>query len=481
MIKGRLEKHFHRKLFIYNNYQNYNSSKILYIWSFNLEGKFHKIEFWDSKLSNKKKLTVDAKELLNDKSSSNQFSYSFSIDKHFFSLLKDEEDFALKIDNRSFIEIMHDERCGKLIKKKEKKENKKEVNYYNESPNKMQKKNKVEQEDFDFGTKEDDYNDEKNDRYNNEKRNNNPFNFSIKNRENREEEDDEGGDIIDDFDVEQIKNNLSQENNNMRKIESQNYNNNNYNNNNERFNNKRNDSFNHNRQIFDNLDLFNNNDNENNNNKQMFNNFQNNNCNNPYPDFFNNDLNSNMNNQNKRNKNYDSEAYLNQMAQNLANAKNPHNQQVLNQMMNFESSNNNNINNNNNNNNNDLLDIFSDNNNNSNNNNYRFNQNQNNNQYNNQMNNNNGNFINQNQYSNFNLNRNNNNINNNFNRNNNFNENNQNNNNGNNFNFGGNNQNMNNNINFGMFDNNLQMEQFQRPKGYTVTVSLFINFIKIIE
>jgi hypothetical protein len=63
------------------------------------------------------------------------------------------------------------------------------------------------------------------------------------------------------------------------------------------------------------------------------------------------------------------------------------------------------------------------------------------------------------------------------------NNNNQNmNNNVNNFNYnGGNNQNMNNNSNFGFFDDNSQINQFQRPKGYTVTVSLFINFILIIE
>ena len=117
------------------------------MWSFNLEGKFHKIEFWDSKISNKKKVTVDAKELLNNKSESKNFSYSFKIDKHFFSILHNNDEFELRIDNRSFLEILSDERCGKLSKKKEKEKEKKEdnsddddKNYKEDSPNKRQKK-----------------------------------------------------------------------------------------------------------------------------------------------------------------------------------------------------------------------------------------------------------------------------------------------------------------------------------------------------
>ena len=67
---------------------------------------------------------------------------------------------------------MADERCGKLGKNKEKRREKESKNSYNfsESPNKMQKMNKVEQEDFDFGAKEAERDVDNYDVYNKEKK-----------------------------------------------------------------------------------------------------------------------------------------------------------------------------------------------------------------------------------------------------------------------------------------------------------------------
>ena len=74
--------------------------------------------------------------------------------------MKIKDDFELKVDNLPFIDIMNDERCGKLeyarknLKKKEKEEEKeKEIKRY-----KKPKKNKVEEDDFGYGNG--DYNNE---------------------------------------------------------------------------------------------------------------------------------------------------------------------------------------------------------------------------------------------------------------------------------------------------------------------------------
>ena len=174
------------------------SSKILYIWSFILEGKQRKIEFWDSKISGKKRLTADSKELLNDKIKSDNFSYSFKIERHFFTILKSKDDFELKVDNLFFIDIMNDERCGKLEKMRNMLKNKEKMEEIQN--NKKQKRNIEKEDDYDYGNEDfykgSDLNFENEGKYN--------INF----RENNNEDND--NDIIDDIDVAAIKNNLEQ-------------------------------------------------------------------------------------------------------------------------------------------------------------------------------------------------------------------------------------------------------------------------------
>ena len=322
-----------------------------------MEGKYHKIEFWNSSITSKKKLTVDAKELLNNKADSDDFSYSFKLDKHFLSLIKIDEEYELKIDNRLFTEIMNDERCGKLKKKQKSGENGNYNNYDGDSPNKREKNNKTEQEDIDFYSRAFEFNDEKPAGLKKEESNKNRFNFNINSQKKREEDFDDDDDIMDDFDVEEIKKNLNQ-NNQYNNIDLKM-------NNKSQFNSGRNNNCNINNQ----MGFFDQNINFRNNN-QFQTKFQNDNCNNKnqYQIF-----NNNYNNQDNSSK----ESFYN----NILNT---------NQQPNIQSKNiNNSYNNNNNMNNYGLFEVFSNNNNNNqgnfqnNNNLLNFNENNNMNNYNN--------------------------------------------------------------------------------------------------
>ena len=159
---------------------------------------------------------MDSKELLNDKIKSDDFSYSFKIERHFFTILKIKENFELKVDNLPFIEIMEDERCGKLEKMRE---NLKKKQKENNLKDKQPKINKVKEDEFEYddGDKKFENNNEfeyekDNNKYNNNKNNKFNINFKVKN-----DFDDEEDDIIDDLDIEAIKNNLEQtkQNNNQ--------------------------------------------------------------------------------------------------------------------------------------------------------------------------------------------------------------------------------------------------------------------------
>ena len=110
---------------------NTSSSKILYIWEFVLKNnKNHKVEYWDSRLSGKKKLAVDGKVLTLLKDSDN-FYYNFKIDEYIFIVMQAEDEKPrLTINNRDFNDLIQDERTGKLQKEKE--------NYYK---NKSKKNN----------------------------------------------------------------------------------------------------------------------------------------------------------------------------------------------------------------------------------------------------------------------------------------------------------------------------------------------------
>ena len=109
----------------------------MHTWTFNLEGKPHRIEFWDSRISGKKKLSLDNNVIKTAKDIDN-FYYIFKIETYNFSLIqKNDDKYEIKINNRNFTDLMAEERNGKLQREKEeyfkkKEKEKKKNNHKNE-------------------------------------------------------------------------------------------------------------------------------------------------------------------------------------------------------------------------------------------------------------------------------------------------------------------------------------------------------------
>lgn len=78
------------------------------------------MDFWDSKISGKKKLAVDNKILALDDSGSSYFQCIFQIAPHIFNLKqKDEDRFSLSIDHYKFKALMKEEARGNLKRLRE--------------------------------------------------------------------------------------------------------------------------------------------------------------------------------------------------------------------------------------------------------------------------------------------------------------------------------------------------------------------------
>ena len=91
------------------------STKKYFVWEFVLNGKYHKVEMFHSKMSGKKKLCVDAQAISENKSYKNDFTYSFKIDKNYFNVIQLNSDkYEMRVDNRSFDILIQEERSGKL-------------------------------------------------------------------------------------------------------------------------------------------------------------------------------------------------------------------------------------------------------------------------------------------------------------------------------------------------------------------------------
>jgi|LauGreDrversion4_2_1035121.scaffolds.fasta_scaffold328499_2 hypothetical protein len=85
--------------------QHIKSSKKHFIWEFLLDGRPHKIELYDSRISGKKKLIKDGqiwKEVEGDLA----FSKSFEIGKYACTIIQHGEKYELRIDNQSFSHLM---------------------------------------------------------------------------------------------------------------------------------------------------------------------------------------------------------------------------------------------------------------------------------------------------------------------------------------------------------------------------------------
>ena len=97
--------------------KTFKGTKKYYVWEFVLNGKFHKVEMFHSKVSSKKKLCLDAQVLIEDKSFSTDFQYSFGIDKNYFNVVQ------LTMDNiERDMEIFRKLKSDRLIYRKQRKE-----------------------------------------------------------------------------------------------------------------------------------------------------------------------------------------------------------------------------------------------------------------------------------------------------------------------------------------------------------------------
>ena len=76
---------------------------------------YRRVDFWDSKISGKKKLAVDSNILALDESGSSHFECIFKINNHTFKLSQKSEDkFSLSIDHYKFKSLMSEEAKGNL-------------------------------------------------------------------------------------------------------------------------------------------------------------------------------------------------------------------------------------------------------------------------------------------------------------------------------------------------------------------------------
>ena len=273
--------------------KTFSSSKILYTWEFILNKKSHKIEFYDSRLSDKKKITLDGSVLYYDKDDSEFFSYKFSLSGSKFELCKINEDrYDIKINGKRFKQLMSDERNGKLDKAREERQQReneqKEIDEYNRRAMEYNGSNYYEGMEYKIMEKE---REKERERERQRQRQ----------REMEEREgDDDVDDLFDDNQINQIKNNIQHT---MNKSGGNNFNGNNQD---QFFNNPNNNNNNNNSNNFDNFFNFANNGNRNNNINQGLNevfDFTNNRNNNQYNNQYNNNNGMNFNNNDYNNNN----------------------------------------------------------------------------------------------------------------------------------------------------------------------------------
>ena len=95
----------------------------MYTWEFLLKKHYYKVEFWDSKLSGKKKLAINSNVITEIENNCAIFNYSFQLDSYFFNLVQlTDTEYDLKINNIFFKEIINYEISGELKKAKIKRE-----------------------------------------------------------------------------------------------------------------------------------------------------------------------------------------------------------------------------------------------------------------------------------------------------------------------------------------------------------------------
>ena len=98
-------------------------TKLYFRWQFILNGLSHVIEFWDSKMSGKKKIAVDSRVIYFKQFDSDiTFGLTFTIGYNTFNLKQYSENvYHMFVDGYSFKELQNQEQIEKkmLIQKKE--------------------------------------------------------------------------------------------------------------------------------------------------------------------------------------------------------------------------------------------------------------------------------------------------------------------------------------------------------------------------
>lgn len=89
------------------------STKLRLIWEFVLDGQKRKIELAHSKLSSKRRLLMDGKEILKPQKFNGEFSYSFAVDKHYVNINQVSNDtYDVKIDSVSFSTLLEQQKTN---------------------------------------------------------------------------------------------------------------------------------------------------------------------------------------------------------------------------------------------------------------------------------------------------------------------------------------------------------------------------------
>ena len=78
-------------------------SKTIYTWDFTLNSKTYKVELEHSKITGKRKVILNGKQLVKDIYYTYEFTFSFHIDKHFLTIIQlSPVTYDLRIDNLCF-------------------------------------------------------------------------------------------------------------------------------------------------------------------------------------------------------------------------------------------------------------------------------------------------------------------------------------------------------------------------------------------
>lgn len=83
------------------------STKKLFIWKFNLDGKDYTIELYNSMLSGKKKIAQNGQVVYENNSYQGAFQFPFTIGRNSLSIVQHGDRYELRINNQSFEHIMN--------------------------------------------------------------------------------------------------------------------------------------------------------------------------------------------------------------------------------------------------------------------------------------------------------------------------------------------------------------------------------------